>query len=194
MTSFVKKYAQKRCWWNYCNIWPNWFTSHQSHWLLILQRHTGIFEEKFKVNSKIIISNKAKYLKFHFAKVESTRNGKLRWLSRRFQTLIWNGSKSWVFQIIRESWQPCGQWLPWNNYVLCPHVIIIYLMYDTKRLCCSNLHQQRLPSFSNFYWRNPYFQTFQRIHILGLQLPKPLAFCKFVKVNSKPCYNHFDLP
>ena len=89
MTSFVKKYARKRCWWNYCNIWPNWFTSHQSHWLLILQRHTGIFEEKFKVNSKIIISNKAKYLKFHFAKVESTRNGKLRWLSRRFQTLIW---------------------------------------------------------------------------------------------------------
>ena len=28
MTSFVKKYARKRCWWNYCNIWPNWFTSH----------------------------------------------------------------------------------------------------------------------------------------------------------------------
>ena len=34
-------------------------------------------------------SNKAKYLKFHFAKVESTRNGELRRLSGRFQTLIW---------------------------------------------------------------------------------------------------------
>ena len=30
MTSFVKKYARKRSCWN-CNIWPNWFTSHQSH-------------------------------------------------------------------------------------------------------------------------------------------------------------------
>ena len=35
------------------------------------------------------MSNTAKYLKFHFAKVESTRNGKLQRLSGRFQTLIW---------------------------------------------------------------------------------------------------------
>ena len=34
-------------------------------------------------------SNNAKYLKFHLQKVESTRNGKLRRLSERFQTLIW---------------------------------------------------------------------------------------------------------
>ena len=33
--------------------------------------------------------NIAKYLKFHRQKVESTRNGKLRRLSGRFQTLIW---------------------------------------------------------------------------------------------------------
>jgi len=34
-------------------------------------------------------SKNAKYLKFHCQKVESTRNSKLRRLSRRFQTLIW---------------------------------------------------------------------------------------------------------
>ena len=33
--------------------------------------------------------NIAQYLKFHCQKVESTRNGKLRRLSGRFQTLIW---------------------------------------------------------------------------------------------------------
>ena len=31
----------------------------------------------------------SKYLKFHCQKVESTRNGKLRRLYGRFQTLIW---------------------------------------------------------------------------------------------------------
>ena len=34
-------------------------------------------------------SKNAKYLKFHCQKVEYTRNGKLRQLSGRFQTLIW---------------------------------------------------------------------------------------------------------
>ena len=33
--------------------------------------------------------NVVQYLKFHCQKVESTRNGKLRRLSGRFQTLIW---------------------------------------------------------------------------------------------------------
>ena len=42
----------------------------------------------FDVNSKIA-QNKAKYLKFHRQNIESTRNGTLRQLSRRFQTLIW---------------------------------------------------------------------------------------------------------
>ena len=34
MTSFLgEKKARKRCCFN-CNIWPNWFTSHQSHYCL----------------------------------------------------------------------------------------------------------------------------------------------------------------
>ena len=49
---------------------------------------TGVCEDTFNINSKNS-SNKAKYLKFHCQKVETTRNGKLRWLSGRFQILIW---------------------------------------------------------------------------------------------------------
>ena len=49
---------------------------------------TGVCEETFDINSKNS-SNKAKYLKFHCQKVETTRNGKLQQLSGRFQTLIW---------------------------------------------------------------------------------------------------------
>ena len=33
ITSFVKKKRGKRCCWN-CNIWPNWFSSHQSYYCL----------------------------------------------------------------------------------------------------------------------------------------------------------------
>ena len=33
MMSFVTKNLWKRCCWN-CNIWPYWFTSHQSHYCL----------------------------------------------------------------------------------------------------------------------------------------------------------------
>ena len=54
--------------------------------LLTLQWHTGFCEETFDVNSS---SNNAKYLKFNCQKVESTKNGKLRRSSGRFQTLIW---------------------------------------------------------------------------------------------------------
>ena len=42
--------ARKRCW--HCNIWPNWFTSHQSCTLLhILQWHIGVYEETFDVKN-----------------------------------------------------------------------------------------------------------------------------------------------
>ena len=87
---------------------------------------TGVCEETFDINDKNS-SNKAKYLKFHCQKVETTRNGKLTWLSGRFQTLYLetrrNGLKSGVFQIMRENWQSCGEnswhfimlplWFPW---------------------------------------------------------------------------------
>ena len=55
--------------------------------LLILQWHTGVCEETFDVNSKIAQTTQT--LKLHCQKVDSTRNGKLRRLSGRFQTLIW---------------------------------------------------------------------------------------------------------
>ena len=51
----------------------------------MLQRHTGVCEEAFDVNSKI--AQKMQNI-WNFI-VESTRNGKLRRLSGRFQTLIW---------------------------------------------------------------------------------------------------------
>ena len=53
MTSFFGKNARKRCCFN-CNIWPNWFTFHQSHYCLgILQWQTGVCVETFIINRKI---------------------------------------------------------------------------------------------------------------------------------------------
>ena len=83
----VKKNAEKRCCGN-CNIWPNWFTSHQSQYCLY---YNGIPEFVRKFSMLTVISwNNAKYSKkFHCREVHSTRIGKLWRLSGRFQTLIW---------------------------------------------------------------------------------------------------------
>ena len=80
-----KKNTRKRCCFNF-NIWANWFTSHPSHYCLY---YNGLPE--FVRKRSLLIensSNNAKYLKFHRQRVESTRNGKLRRLSGRFETLI----------------------------------------------------------------------------------------------------------
>ena len=78
--SFVeKKKARRRCCWN-CNIWAKWLTYHQSHYCLY---YNGIPEFVRKRS----MLNVVQYLKFHCQKVESTRNGKLRRLSGRFQTV-----------------------------------------------------------------------------------------------------------
>ena len=53
---------------------------------------TGVCEETFDINSKNSL-NKAKYLKFHCQKVESTRNGKLQRLSRRLSS---GDQEKWV--------------------------------------------------------------------------------------------------
>ena len=60
----VTQNARKRCCWH-CNIWPITL-------FLISKLHTGVCEETFNVNIKIIInySKKAKYLKFHCWKVK----------------------------------------------------------------------------------------------------------------------------
>ena len=47
------------------------------------------FVRKCSMLTVLKITQTAMYLKFHCQKVESTRNGKLRRLSGRFQTLIW---------------------------------------------------------------------------------------------------------
>ena len=64
--------------------------------------------------------NIAKYLKFHCQKVESTRNGKLRRLSGRFQTLIWRPGETvqnleYISWIIRESWEPWKLYERWDG-------------------------------------------------------------------------------
>ena len=74
-----KKKARRRCCWN-CNIWAKWLTYHQSHYCLY---YNGIPEFVRKRS----MLNVVQYLKFHCQKVESTRNGKLRRLSGRFQTV-----------------------------------------------------------------------------------------------------------
>ena len=50
--------------------------------------HTKVYEETFDVNSKIALATQNIY-KFLFGKSSVQLNGKFRWMSRRFHTLIW---------------------------------------------------------------------------------------------------------
>ena len=80
------KKARKRCCFN-CNIWPNWFTSHQSHYCLY---YNGIPE--FVRKCSILTEKKLKQCKiFEISLSESQiyKKWQLRRLSGRFQTLIW---------------------------------------------------------------------------------------------------------
>ena len=53
ITSFVeKKNARKRWCWN-CNIWPNWFTCHQSHYCLYYNGIPEFVRKRTIVNNKI---------------------------------------------------------------------------------------------------------------------------------------------
>ena len=64
MMSFVeKKNVRKRCCWN-CNIWPNWFTSHQSNYCLY---YNGIpeFVRKRSMSTVKQLKKNVQYLKFH---------------------------------------------------------------------------------------------------------------------------------
>ena len=84
------KKARKRCCW-YCIIWPHWLTSHQSNYCLYYNGiwHIRVCEDSFGVNSKIAQITQSLSKNFICQKVNSTRNGKPRWLSGRFQSLIW---------------------------------------------------------------------------------------------------------
>ena len=129
MTSFLTKNAQKRCCGNF-NIWPNWFTSHQSQYCLY---YNGIPEFVRKCSMLTVNSwNNAKYSKkFHCREVHSTRIGKLWRLSGRFQTLIWRPGEIWRSATGRYMW-----WQPLKNV--------------TTRLIIVEWNSSR-PYFSHFF-------------------------------------------
>ena len=68
--------ARKRCSWH-CNIWPDWFTSHQSHYY---NYYSGILEF---IGKRLMPT-----LKWMSESRVYWRNGKLKRLSRRFHTVI----------------------------------------------------------------------------------------------------------
>ena len=96
----------KRCCGN-CNIWANWFTSHQSQYCLLCN---GIPEFVRECSMLTVKSwNNAKYSKkFYCRKVHSTRIGKLWRLSGRFQTLICRPGEIW------RSGSTAGRYMWWQ--------------------------------------------------------------------------------
>ena len=122
MTSFVQKLlldsnchefaitqdAQKRCCWH-CNIWPDWFTSHQeTNHIIILQWHTAVYEETFDVNISMAQTMPNSW---HFIVGKSSLLKKWQTLAIIQEISFSNletgryGQKPGVSQIIQESWQ-----------------------------------------------------------------------------------------
>ena len=114
MTSFVqKKNLWKRCRWN-CNIWPDRFTSNQSHYRSC---YNGIPEFVMKrwiyINSKIAQTTQINIWNFIVRKSnlhEMQTSAIIREISDSNPGDRENGSKSRVSRIIRESWQHCKGW------------------------------------------------------------------------------------
>ena len=78
----MKQNAQKRCCWH-CNIWPITL-------LLISKLHSGVCEETFNVNIKIIIIQTTQNIwNFIVGKSSLQEMANFRRLSGRFHTLIW---------------------------------------------------------------------------------------------------------
>ena len=100
--------AQKRCCWH-CSIWPDWFTSHQSHNCLHQKCHIPEFMRKC---SNLISSLESRVYK-----------------KRQTLAIVWEISysnletgryclKSGVSQTIRKSWQHCHGWAVKGNSVI----------------------------------------------------------------------------
>ena len=114
---FAKKQnARKRCCWRCNTTWLVYFP--RITLLLILQWHTGVYEEMFIVDIKIAWTMQ----KVKILPLESQvywRNGKLQQLSQRFHTLTLEtrryGPKSGVSHIIQWSWQNY-QWHLVSNF------------------------------------------------------------------------------
>ena len=93
----------KKCWWH-CNIGPITL-------LLILKLHTGVCDETFNVNIKIVQTTQNVW-NFIVGKSSLQEMANLRRLSGRFHTLIWSLGDTVqnleFSRIIRESWQYCN--------------------------------------------------------------------------------------
>ena len=108
--------AQKRCCWH-CNIWPDWFTSHQSHYCLYYNGIPEVFEKCLMLTAKttqsiwnILLLESQVYKKWQSSVIIlEISDSNLE--SGRY------GPKSGVSQIIWESWQPCFCLRPWNMAV-----------------------------------------------------------------------------
>ena len=107
---FLEKNARKRCCFN-CNIWPNWFTFHQSHYCL---SYNGIPECVWK--RSLLTEKYLKQCKIFDISLSESRIYKkeqtsaiIREISDSNLETGRNSLKSGVSRIIRESWQP------WTN-------------------------------------------------------------------------------
>ena len=112
MTSFFeKKNARKRCCWN-CNIWPNWFTSHQSHCCLYYKGIPEFVGKRSMLTEILLKQHKIVQISLSESRIYK------KWQTSAFIQEISdsnletgrNGSKSGVSRIVRENWQP------WNTY------------------------------------------------------------------------------
>ena len=99
-----KKNARKRCCWN-CNIWPNWFTSHQSYCCLYYNGLPEIVRKRSMSTVKqvkqrkifeISLSESRIYKKWQISPI-------IREISDSNLETGRNGSKSGVSRFIRES-------------------------------------------------------------------------------------------
>ena len=97
MTSFLKKKKkkkhEKRCCWN-CNIWPNWLTSHQSHYCLYYNGMLEFVRKRSMLTVKELKQCKVFLKKFHCQKVDSTR--------KQTSAIIW--------EILDSNVKTCKRW------------------------------------------------------------------------------------
>ena len=105
----ITQNAWKRCCWH-CNIWPDWFTSHQETNRTIILPY-GIPEETISVNIWIAHTTQNSW---HFIVRNSSPLKKWQTLAIIREISYSNletgryGQKSGVSQIIQESWQQCS--------------------------------------------------------------------------------------
>ena len=111
-----KKNVRKRCCWN-CNIWPNWFTSHQSHYCLYYNGIPEFVRKRTMLTIKLLKQRKIFEISLSDTRIYKKwqTSAIIREISDSNLETGRNGSKSGVSWIIWKSWQPCnlrspGEW------------------------------------------------------------------------------------